>query len=140
MKMANKKIMKEYRIWKAMKARCYAPSQTRGYYQADGIKVCERWRESFENFLADMGRIPGEEYSIERIDVHKDYCPENCTWIPMKDQPKNRRNCLMYTLNGETHCLKEWARIIGMKYDTLRMRVVRKHIPFETAISTPVKI
>lgn len=138
--MANKKLMKEYRIWQAMKARCYAPSQTKGYYQSEGIKVCERWLHNFENFLNDMGHIPGEDYSIERIDVHGDYCPDNCIWIPMKDQPKNRRNCLMYTHNGETHCLKEWARIIGMNYDTLRMRVVRKHIPFEIAISTPVKI
>lgn len=130
----NKKSLKEYRIWRAMKARCYAPCYKDSYYQKDGIKVCEQWKNNFEQFLKDMGNIPGENYSIERIDVHKDYCPENCKWIPMVEQPINRRTTLYYTYNGKTLSLKEWSREVGIKYDTLRARVVRRHIPFEIAI------
>ena len=94
-KEAHKKALKEYRIWKAMKSRCYSPSQTNGYYKKDNIQVCERWRNSFENFIEDMGMMPDENYSIERIDYTKDYCPENCKWILQTEQPKNRRNILV---------------------------------------------
>lgn len=131
----NKRTMKEYRIWKAMKSRCYSPSQKNiGNYQKWGIKVCDRWLHSFEKFLSDMGAIPGEDYSIERIDNTKDYCPENCKWIPFKEQMKNRSNVPIYTYNGESHCLKEWARILNIKVDLLRGRI-RKGLSFEEAIS-----
>lgn len=131
----NKKSMKEYRIWRAMKARCYAPSCiNNGLYQKMGIKVCERWKNSFDNFIADMGPIPGDDYSIERIDYTKDYCPENCIWLPFKEQMKNRSNVPTYTYNGETHCLKEWAKILGVKVELLRGRI-RRGKSFEEAIS-----
>ena len=70
----RRKHMREYRIWQAMKARCYAPScRNVGRYQKIGIKVCERWLHSFDNFLEDMGPMPEGKYSIERIDTEKDY-------------------------------------------------------------------
>lgn len=130
----NKKTLREYRIWRGMKARCYAPSCKKGYYKQDNIQVCDRWKNSFENFMEDMGALPGDDYSIERIDVHKDYCPENCKWIPIKEQPINRRNCFFFTYNGETKNLKEWSRVLNINYDTLRGRVIRRNIPFEEAI------
>ena len=129
----NRKSMKEYRIWKAMKARCYAPSNKDSYYQKDGIKVCDRWLNDFEQFYSDMGAIPGDDYSIERIDYNKDYCPENCIWIPFKDQQKNRRNVPTYFYNGETRCLKEWCRILNISYDRTRQRI-RMGLSFEDAI------
>lgn len=130
----NKKTMKEYRIWKAMKSRCYAPSQNKGYYKQFGIKVCDRWLHDFDAFLSDMGRIPSDEYSIERIDVKGDYCPENCKWIPQREQAKNRSNSLFFTYNGMTKCLKDWARYFGIKYPTLYQRIARDNKPFEIAI------
>ncbi len=117
----NKKNMKEYRIWKAMKARCYAPSQTKGYYKQNNIQVCDRWRNSFDNFIHDMGAIPSDDYSIERIDVSKDYEPANCKWIKQTDQPKNRNNTIWMNYNGKTMCLKDVARETGMKYSRLYM-------------------
>lgn len=129
----NKKSMKEYRIWRAMKARCYAPSCSNLYYQKDGIKVCDRWRNSFENFIADMGAIPGNDYSIERIDIYKDYCPENCKWILMSEQQKNRRNVPIYTYKGESHCLSEWAKILGFNLARARGRI-RRGYSFEEAL------
>ena len=130
----NKKSMKEYKIWKAMKARCNSNSQKNKYYQIDNIKVCGRWKNSFDNFLEDMGKIPGNEYSIERIDYMKDYCPENCKWIKLSEQSKNRRNVLIYTYNGKSMILKDWARFFGIKYTTLYNRIFRQKIKFEDAI------
>ena len=129
-----KKDIPEYRIWKAMKARCYAPSCKSNTYQQNGIKVCSRWKESFETFYKDMGPRPGSGYSIERIDVLGDYAPENCTWIPLRDQSKNRTVCLVYTINGETHNLKDWSRICGIKYTTVYMRMFRSGWPVERAL------
>jgi hypothetical protein len=130
----NKKSIKEYRIWKAMKSRCYSPSQQNGYYKKDNIQVCERWKNSFENFMADMGAMPGDNYSIERIDYTKDYCPGNCKWIPQTEQPKNRRNVLIYSYDGKTMILKDWARYLGIGYSTLHKRI-KKGVPFERAIN-----
>lgn len=129
----NKKSIKEYRIWKAMKSRCYSPSQQNGYYKKDNIQVCERWKNSFENFMADMGAMPGDNYSIERIDYTKDYRPGNCKWIPQTEQSKNRRNVLIYSYDGKTMILKDWARYLGIGYSTLHKRI-KKGVPFEQAI------
>lgn len=130
----KKRDIKEYRIWLAMKARCYAPSQKdSGYYQQDGIQVCDRWKDSYENFIADMGMMPSPDCSIERIDNAKDYCPENCIWIPQAFQQKNRRNVPMYEHNGKRMCLKDWSRELGISYETIRGRLRRGH-SFEDAI------
>lgn len=112
----NRKTMKEYRVWKAMKARCYAPSQTKGYYKQNHIVVCDRWRDSFDAFIDDMGMMPDNSYSIERIDVKKGYEPSNCKWIPQREQPKNRSNTIWVVYNGKTMCLKDAAREMGEKY------------------------
>ena len=130
----RRKDMKEYRIWQAMKARCYAPScKDTGYYQKDNIQVCDRWRYSFDNFIEDMGYMPDKNYSIERIDNFKDYCPENCKWIPIEEQKKNRRNVPLYTYDGKTMCLKDWSKELNMPYEKIRGRI-RRGISFEDAI------
>ena len=118
----NKKTMKEYRIWRAMKARCYAPSQTKGYYKQNNIKVCDRWLHSFDNFYEDMGKIPGNDYSIERINVLGDYEPSNCKWILQRDQSKNRSNSIIVSYNGEQICLKELSRRVHIPYGTVYQR------------------
>lgn len=131
----NKRQLKEYRIWKAMKSRCYSPScRSVGNYQKNGIQVCERWKNSFENFLADMGNCPFEDASIERIDNLGDYCKENCKWIHMSEQQKNRSNVPLYNYKGETHCLKEWSKILSINYDRLRGRL-RNGYSFEEAVN-----
>lgn len=120
-----------------MKARCYAPSfanSNRQYYQQDGIQVCDEWRESFDSFMKDMGPMPGDNYSIERVDIYGDYCPENCKWIPMSQQQKNRRNSRMYTINGKTMCLKDWARFFGISYTALHKRVTYRGYSLKDSI------
>ena len=80
-----------YRTYVGMKTRCY--DKNSGNYRwwgSRGIKVCERWLESFWNFVKDMGDRP-EGHSLDRIDNDGDYTPENCKWSSAGEQCKNRR-------------------------------------------------
>lgn len=107
-----------------MRARCSAPCYKDSIYQKKGITVCQRW-DSFENFISDMGPCP-ESYSIDRINTNGNYSPENCRWASAAVQAKNRGSFnKVYTYNGETYCLKDWAKVLGIKYITLVMRIKR---------------
>ena len=82
----------EYIAWLNMKNRCLNPKDP-GYadYGGRGITVCERWRNSFENFLADIGLKPDPKLWLERIENNGDYEPGNCKWATTKEQYINRR-------------------------------------------------
>lgn len=125
---------REYRIWCAMKSRCYAPSNANmGHYQELGIQVCDRWRHSFQAFMEDMGECPND-CSIDRIDGHGDYEPQNCRWATVAEQARNRSLTRWFTLGGETMCLKDWADKFGIDYNVLHHRMSRYGYSFEEAI------
>lgn len=124
-----------YKRWKGMKSRCYAPSfnNTQNKYQSLGIKVCDRWLNSFENFLEDMGECE-EGFSLERINPLKDYSPDNCKWIPISEQAKNRTSCKFYRIGEYNYILKDWSKIFNIDYNTLRERVLKRNMPLTKAI------
>lgn len=83
----------EHRVWRGMQERCYnARRQDWPDYGGRGITVCDRWRDSFETFLADMGPRPSPKHSVDRIDNAKGYEPGNCRWATATEQARNRRN------------------------------------------------
>ena len=91
----------EYGTWRAIRSRCEKPEATSYlYYGGRGIKVCERWRESFENFFADMGLKPTPKHTIDRIDNSGNYEPGNCEWKLMAEQAINKRKFRSVTSHG----------------------------------------
>ncbi len=113
-----------YKIWSYMIKRCNNHKYQYYYdYGGRGIKVCDRWLK-FENFYEDMGERP-EGKSLDRIDNDGDYCKENCRWATRLEQNNNKRNNIILTLNGESHTLSDWGRILGIKHSTLNSRYRR---------------
>lgn len=114
---------KTWKAWSSMKDRCsIRDHRDQKYYGGKGIKVCDRWKNSFENFLEDMGERP-DGYSLDRIDPDGDYTPENCRWASAKKQANNRTNNRIVEFNNERKTLSEWADSVGLKYTTLRARL-----------------
>lgn len=116
----------EYRIWKNMMSRCFNPHTKYWHlYGGRGIAVCDRWRTSVANFVADMGPRPSLKHSIDRIDPNGSYTPENCRWATQVEQGNNMRTTRHVTIGNETHCLREWTRILKVPIATLHGRLNR---------------
>ena len=128
-----------YRIWSTMKTRCYNENQVYafGKYGAKGIKMCDEWRDSFESFAKwAMESGYNDSLTIDRIDCHGMYCPENCRWATMREQQNNRSNNHRITYNGETHTLAEWSRMLGFGRSVISKRLNRGWT-LEQAMTTP---
>lgn len=123
--MEKSDLKKTKQCWSDMKQRCYNKNALQyKNYGARGISVCDRWLESFDNFLSDMGVKPNG-MTIDRIDVNGNYGPSNCRWATNDDQQKNKRNCHLITFNGETLTRRDWAKKIGLHEATLQCRIKR---------------
>lgn len=115
-----------YRLYTGIKARCYSPSEPAfKHYGGRGIAMCDRWLNSFENFLADMGERPSKKHSIDRIDVNGDYCPENCRWATAREQNRNKRNNVFIEFNGERLCISDWGVRLGITPCVIGQRLAR---------------
>lgn len=116
---------KEFGVWSGIKYRCNNPSCTDYYkYGGRGITVCDRWLDKetgFISFIGDMGMRPndGGDWTIERLDVNKGYCPDNCIWMLRKDQLNNRRNVYKWLIDGEEMTIKciqsRWKELSKIK-------------------------
>lgn len=129
----------EWRTWAGMLQRCHNPKDKfYSDYGGRGIEVCDRWKESFDNFIFDMGNRPSSKHSIDRIDVNGDYEPTNCRWADAVQQGRNKRNNRRIILGNETRCLSEWSEITGLKAHTIAMRL-KLGWGVEKALTTPVR-
>lgn len=116
----------EYNIYHGMLARCYnIKSLHYPTYGAAGVDVCERWRNSFEAFLEDMGPRPSKYHSIDRIDNSRGYSPDNCRWAESVTQMNNRKINHRVTFRGKTMTIAEWSKYLGIADTTIHTRLSR---------------
>jgi hypothetical protein len=114
----------EYRAWAHIKDRCFNPSTIEFHnYGGRGITMCEEWRNSFADFLRDVGLRPSKKHSIDRINNDGNYEPGNCRWATKKQQVRNTRKNVYFTHNGVTKLLIEWSEDVGMSPYTLAYRI-----------------
>jgi hypothetical protein len=140
--------VREFKIWKHMLARCYnTRNDNYRFYGGIGRYVCQRFRESYDAFMADVGKSPSLKHTLDRIDSNGSYTcgkcdecrdrnqPANVRWATKQVQVRNAKNNIWFTHNGETLILKDWARRFGINYLKLYHRLFRDKVPFEEAIS-----
>lgn len=128
-----------YHIWATMKRRCEttkAEKAKKGYLNR-GITVCKEWHDFsiFQKWALSNGYT--DLLTIDRINNDGNYCPENCRWVDYEIQANNRRTNVNLTYQNKTQTIAQWAKEIGMKYNTLDERL-RKGWSVERALSTPV--
>ena len=136
----GKRNSRLYTIWSHMKDRCYNKnSKIYRFYGERGITICDEWLHDFQTFY-DWAIENGysDNLTIDRINSFGNYEPNNCRWITLSDQQRNRRNNRYFTYNGETKTLSQWATEYGFKWEQLRDRIDKLGWSFEKAISTPV--
>lgn len=129
----------EYSTWTRMKCRCYNKRDiSYPNYGGRGITVCDRWLNSFKNFISDMGGRPSKYHSLDRIDCNAPYAPNNCRWATRLDQANNTRKNRFLTFNGRTLTVAQWSKLVPIKAATLLYR--KKHGWDDERCLTTVKL
>jgi len=128
----------EFSIWDAIKERCNNSNNSSYHnYGGRGISICEKWGNDFAAFLADVGRRPSKELSLDRIDNNGNYEPGNVRWATRIEQAANTRKAIIITYKGETKPLVTWCRELGLSRRLMRERIFRNKWPIEKAFETP---
>lgn len=113
--LVNPLFKRAYAAWQKAKQRCCDPRNNRfSLYGGRGIKICDQWVTSFDQFLLDMGLPPSSVHTIGRIDSDGNYEPKNCRWETKDEQAVNRRNNRIIEINGIRRNLAEWGRVSGL--------------------------
>lgn len=101
-----------YIIWCDMKKRCYKNKSSQyKWYGAEGILVCDEWKNNYKTFMEWALNNGYEEHlTLDRIDNDEDYAPKNCRWATMIEQHNNRRGNVIITIFGETKTVSQWSR------------------------------
>jgi hypothetical protein len=114
----------EYKAWDSARNRCRNPKNRKfRLYGGRGINFCDRWNNSFENFLSDMGVKPSPDHSLDRKDSNGDYTPENCRWATIVEQNNNRSFNRRLVVNGQAITVAEAARVTGIPHATILTRL-----------------
>lgn len=112
-----------FTVWTNMKDRCLNPNhKSFNRYGGRGITICQRWLDSFQNFLDDMGTMP-IGMSLDRKDVNGNYEPSNCRWATSEEQANNKANNRVLEFKGKKQTIAQWAREVGMSREALRHRL-----------------
>ena len=108
-----------------MLSRCHNPKAT-GYkiYGGRNIFVCQRWRDSFYNFLQDMGNRP-IGMNLDRINNNEGYSKENCRWVTQKENCNNTNRNIWISFDGKHLTITQWAALLNLKVNTLQYRLYR---------------
>jgi hypothetical protein len=128
----------EYAIWTGIKARCYNiknPSFMR--YGGRGIKMCERWKNSFIDFLSDVGSKP-ERMSLDRKNNDGNYTPGNCRWATRREQSNNTRNNRFIEFRGTRKTIADWSRRLHVPDWIIPARIASGW-SIKRALTQPVK-
>jgi hypothetical protein len=134
------RVSPEYQAWAKMIRRCESPNDSRYYcYGARGVSVCRAWRHSFEQFLADMGKRPSNEHSLDRKSNDGDYKPSNCRWATKKQQRLNKQNSCLITCEGITKTITEWSEQTGIQRQTIKQRIDKLGWSAEKALTVVPK-
>ena len=127
----------EYRVWQGIKDRCHnINSWSYKDYGGRGIAVCDRWRNSFVNFLEDIGERPSAEYTIERTNNNLGYNKENCKWATIAEQANNKRSNVVIDYDGRIQTLAQWCRELSLPYDKIYQRIQASGWSAEKAFTT----
>ena len=136
---AAKKI---FNIYNSIIHRCYNKNcYNYKWYGERGVFVCEEWKNNFlcfYNWCIENGydiKKDRKEQTLDRINPYGNYCPENCRFITIQEQQKNKSNNIKIEYNGEIKNLREWCNILGKNYNTIYRRVVIKKEIFKKAIA-----
>lgn len=114
----------EYRTWSSMLSRCRNTKDPKyKNYGARGIQVCPEWLVSYPEFLADMGRRPSSEHSLDRIDNSQGYRPDNCRWVTQAIQANNKRTNRHLQLGPERLTISQWAERLKINRSTIDSRL-----------------
>ncbi len=137
MKTHNCSKTPEYTVWRGMLDRCRSTlDKNRKYYLNRGITVCERWK-SFTNFIADLGPRPTPLHQLERVDNNKGYEPDNCKWVTIKENARNRSNVIKVEFEGSMVAVADLAEKFNIKKQTIRNRLSRG-LNIYQALSLPI--
>jgi len=113
-----------YNRWSNMKGRCLNPKNSNyPNYGGRGIVVCDRWVNSFPNYLADVGYPPPGKWALGRIDNQKGYEPGNVRWETYTQNARNTRHNKFVTIDGKTRCVTEWLKDIGLTEGAYKYRI-----------------
>ena len=125
----NKADTRLYNVWMSIKGRCNCKTSTSyKWYGARGITICDEWLD-YENFYIwaissgyDETAARGK-CTIDRIDVNGNYTPDNCRWVNQKEQTRNTRRTLKFTIDNVEKSLIEWCEIYNIPYDRAIQRI-----------------
>lgn len=127
-----------YNTWRSMIARCHNPKNPSFQnYGARSITVCERWRASFADFLADVGARPSPRHTLDRKDGSGNYEPANVRWATRREQAENRFDNRFIEYRGERRTLTAWARRFAVHPATLHSRLIEFGWTMDRAVSEP---